>query len=143
MNLFYSFGRAVVASVILIGAYATNDFVSAQQALPKTIRLAGPGNAEGKPFGSGTLGVLKVKSYLEDEFKKDGISQSIGNSRAVLVLQSMRLLPTASLILPVMAVFPISLAVARDCERESSQDMAYRQLISSPAKVRGSTTSRT
>jgi sulfonate transport system substrate-binding protein len=74
MNLFYSFGRAVVASVILIGAYATNDFVSAQQALPKTIRLAGPGNAEGRPFGTGTLGVLKVKGYLEDEFKKDGVA---------------------------------------------------------------------
>src|SRR5580698_7155745 len=73
MSLFYSFSRAVVASVILIGAYAANDFVSAQQAPPKTIRLAGPGNAEGKPFGSGTLGVLKVKGYLEDEFKKDGV----------------------------------------------------------------------
>src|SRR5580698_2121286 len=73
MSLFYSFSRAVVASVILIGAYAANDFVSAQQVLPKTIRLAGPGNAEGKPFGTGTLGVLKVKGYLEDEFKKDGV----------------------------------------------------------------------
>jgi sulfonate transport system substrate-binding protein len=74
MNRFYSFGRAVVASVILIGVCAANDFVSAQQAPPKTIRLAGPGNAEGKPFGTGTLGVLKVKGYLEDEFKKDGIA---------------------------------------------------------------------
>jgi sulfonate transport system substrate-binding protein len=74
VSLFSSFGRVVVASVVLIGAYSANDFVSAQQALPKTIRLAGPGNAEGRPFGTGTLGVLKVKGYLEEEFKKDGIA---------------------------------------------------------------------
>jgi hypothetical protein len=61
MNRLYSFSLALVASVILVGAYAANDFVSAQQALARTIRLAGPGNAEGKPFGTGTLGVLKVK----------------------------------------------------------------------------------
>jgi sulfonate transport system substrate-binding protein len=72
-NLF-SFGRVALASAVLLGAYAANNFVSAQQSLPKVIRLAGPGNAEGKPYGSGTLGILKVKGYLEDEFKKDGVT---------------------------------------------------------------------
>jgi sulfonate transport system substrate-binding protein len=46
---------------------------SAQEAPPTIIRLAGPGNAEGTPFGTGTLGVLKVKGYLEEEFRKDGV----------------------------------------------------------------------
>jgi sulfonate transport system substrate-binding protein len=74
LRYLFSLGRVAVASAVLLGAYAANNFVSAQQSLPKTIRLAGPGNAEGKPFGSGTLGVLKVKGYLEDEFKKDGVT---------------------------------------------------------------------
>jgi sulfonate transport system substrate-binding protein len=74
MKYLYSFSRLAIAIVILLGGYAASDFLSAQQVVPKSIRLAGPGNAEGKPFGTGTLGVLKVKGYLEDEFKKDGIA---------------------------------------------------------------------
>jgi sulfonate transport system substrate-binding protein len=73
LGYLFSFSRVALASAILLGAYAANNFVSAQQPLPKIIRLASPGNAEGKPFGTGTLGALKVKGYLEDEFKKDGI----------------------------------------------------------------------
>jgi sulfonate transport system substrate-binding protein len=45
-----------------------------QEVSPKVIRLAGPGNAEGKPFGTGPLGVLKAKGYLEEEFKRDGVA---------------------------------------------------------------------
>jgi len=59
---------ALCMAVFAVGA------ASAQEALPKVIRLAGPGNADGKPFGTGTLGVLKVKALLEDEFKTDGVS---------------------------------------------------------------------
>jgi sulfonate transport system substrate-binding protein len=58
---------------LVVAAFAA-DLASAQEAPPKVIRLAGPGNAEGKPFGTGTIGVLKVKSYLEEEFKKDGVT---------------------------------------------------------------------
>jgi sulfonate transport system substrate-binding protein len=67
---------AVLIAAVLIVAL-TSTFVaapaSAQEVPPPVIRLAGPGNAEGKPFGTGTLGVLKVKGYLEDEFRKDGV----------------------------------------------------------------------
>jgi sulfonate transport system substrate-binding protein len=58
---------------IVTAAFAA-DVASGQDAPPKVIRLAGPGNAEGKPFGTGPLGVLKVKGYLEEEFKKDGVT---------------------------------------------------------------------
>jgi sulfonate transport system substrate-binding protein len=64
---------ALAALVLLATGLFDSVSVSAQEAPPKVIRLAGPGNAEGKPFGSGTLGVLKVKGYLEDEFKNDGV----------------------------------------------------------------------
>lgn len=64
-------GAAFLALLIPIVAA---DLAAAQEAPPKVIRLAGPGNPEGKPFGTGPLGVLKVKGYLEDEFKKDGVT---------------------------------------------------------------------
>ena len=63
---------SAVLSVVLIGA--STFPCAAQEAPPKVIRLAGPGNAEGRPFGTGTLGVLRVKAYLEDEFKKDNVT---------------------------------------------------------------------
>lgn len=59
--------------VLLVACGLFGEEAWAQEAPPKVIRLAGPGNAEGRPFGSGTLGVLKVKGYLEDEFKDDGV----------------------------------------------------------------------
>ena len=69
---------AVVLSVLVLGSLAAVPGkwaeAKSEEALPKVIRLAGPGNAEGKPFGAGTLGVLKDKAYLEDEFKKAGIA---------------------------------------------------------------------
>lgn len=64
-------GAAAALIVALTAGLAAP--VSAQEAPPKIIRLAGPGNAEGKPFGTGPLGVLKVKGYLEDEFRRDGV----------------------------------------------------------------------
>jgi sulfonate transport system substrate-binding protein len=59
---------------VVVTAIATERAPAQQQeALPKLIRVAGPGNAEGKPFGTGPLGVLRVKGYLEQEFNKDGV----------------------------------------------------------------------
>jgi sulfonate transport system substrate-binding protein len=73
MNCAYFLSRGAVAlAFTLAGAFGSAP-VSAQEAPPKVIRLAGPGNAEGKPFGTGSLGVLKVKGYLEDEFQKEGV----------------------------------------------------------------------
>jgi sulfonate transport system substrate-binding protein len=71
-----TFGRSslrllALVSILAVGAGAA---ANAQEAPPKVIRLAGPGNAEGKPFGTGTLGVLRVKAYLEQEFKPEGVS---------------------------------------------------------------------
>lgn len=66
-------GRVAAILIVLTIGVVTAGSVFAQEAPPKIIRLAGPGNAEGKPFGTGTLGVLKVKGYLEDEFGKDGV----------------------------------------------------------------------
>jgi sulfonate transport system substrate-binding protein len=40
---------------------------------PSVIRLAGQGNAAGKPYGSAVIGVVRAKEYLEKEFAKDGV----------------------------------------------------------------------
>jgi sulfonate transport system substrate-binding protein len=69
-----SFAVGAAAMLVLaVGAF-TAGAAGAQEAPPKVIRVAGPGNAEGKPFGTGTLGVLRVKAYLEAEFKQDGVT---------------------------------------------------------------------
>jgi sulfonate transport system substrate-binding protein len=83
MKSFYFFGREITARDFLFHvAFVPCAFLVAtiavapalaQETPPKIIRLAGPGNAEGKPFGTGTLGVLKVQGLLEDEFKTDGV----------------------------------------------------------------------
>jgi len=67
-------GRLGAALLPLLIAAAALDHASAQEAPPKFIRLAGPGNPEGKPFGTGTVGVLRVKGYLEEDFKNDGVT---------------------------------------------------------------------
>jgi sulfonate transport system substrate-binding protein len=71
LSLAGRFGAALLT--LFIAAFAA-DGAPAQETPPKVIRLAGPGNPEGKPFGTGPLGVLKVKGYLEEEFKKDGVT---------------------------------------------------------------------
>jgi sulfonate transport system substrate-binding protein len=65
---------SAVVGVALAFAVCAVHAASAQEAPPKVIRFAGPGNAEGKPFGTGPLGVLKVKGYLEAEFRNDGVT---------------------------------------------------------------------
>jgi sulfonate transport system substrate-binding protein len=62
------------ALLSLLFPIAAANIACAQEAPPKVIRLAGPGNPEGKPFGTGPLGVLKVKGYLDEEFKKEGVT---------------------------------------------------------------------
>jgi sulfonate transport system substrate-binding protein len=64
--------RAAAMLALSAGAFAAGSAL-AQEVPPKVIRIAGPGNAEGKPFGTGTLGVLRAKAYLEAEFKQDGV----------------------------------------------------------------------
>jgi sulfonate transport system substrate-binding protein len=69
----YSLGVLAAALIVLTTDVVASNPVFAQETSPKIIRVAGPGNAEGKPFGTGTLGVLKVKGYLEDEFAKNAV----------------------------------------------------------------------
>ncbi|HEX3502825.1 MAG TPA: ABC transporter substrate-binding protein [Xanthobacteraceae bacterium] len=71
-----SYRRGVAAAALSVLAFSLLAVAPAraEEAPPKAIRLAGPGNAEGKPFGAGTLGVLKDKGYLDQEFKNDGVA---------------------------------------------------------------------
>jgi sulfonate transport system substrate-binding protein len=41
---------------------------------PKTIRLAGPGNAAGAPYGNSVLGVMRARGLLESQFKGEGVT---------------------------------------------------------------------
>ncbi|HLH94428.1 MAG TPA: ABC transporter substrate-binding protein [Xanthobacteraceae bacterium] len=66
-----AFALRLLAAMAAMASCALSP-LGAQEAPPKTIRLAGPGNAQGTPFGTGTLGVLRVKAYLEQEFKPQG-----------------------------------------------------------------------
>lgn len=40
---------------------------------PSVIRLGGQGAGFGKPYGTGIIGTLQAKGFVEDEFKADGI----------------------------------------------------------------------
>jgi sulfonate transport system substrate-binding protein len=73
MSRVYVVRRLVATLVVALAGALVTAAAFAQESSPKVIRLAGPGNAEGKPFGTGSLGVLKVKGYLENEFQKDGV----------------------------------------------------------------------
>ena len=55
-----SISRAIAALLFLIDAAIAIGSVFAREAPPKVIRLAGPGNAEAKPFSFGALGGLEV-----------------------------------------------------------------------------------
>jgi len=55
-----------------LAALATPALVRAQGKV-EVIRLAGPGNASGRPYGSGTIGVLRGLELLEKEFEADGV----------------------------------------------------------------------
>ncbi|WP_411035628.1 ABC transporter substrate-binding protein [Shinella sp. BYT-45] len=51
---------------------ATPSILRAQTKV-EVIRLAGPGNAAGRPYGSGSIGVLRALELLEKEFEADNI----------------------------------------------------------------------
>jgi sulfonate transport system substrate-binding protein len=63
-----------IAAILAVSASVNVRTVAADESLPKTIRIAGVGNPAGKPFGTGTIGVLRSKGWLEEEFKNDGIT---------------------------------------------------------------------
>ncbi len=56
------------------GVLAMPQLARAAERPPATIRIAGPGNAAGKPYGNNVLGVLRVKGLLEEEFKTEGVT---------------------------------------------------------------------
>lgn len=55
-------------------ALPTTFSIVRAQTKPQVIRLAGPGNAAGRPYGNGSIGILRGLELLEKEFEKDGIS---------------------------------------------------------------------
>ncbi|MGV6873180.1 ABC transporter substrate-binding protein [Pseudochelatococcus sp. B33] len=70
--------KALASGALALSVGLSFTPVRAQTAeeFPKEIRLAAPGNATGKPYGSGPFGVLKAKELLEKEFEKEGITFS-------------------------------------------------------------------
>jgi len=63
--------RAAFAALTVAGVFASG--IAAAEAPPQVIRLAGQGNAAGKPYGSAVIGVVRAKEYLEKEFAKEGV----------------------------------------------------------------------
>ena len=61
-------GFAAAAAV-----FPTTFSITRAQSKPDVIRLAGPGNAAGRPYGNGSIGVLRGLELLEKEFEPDGI----------------------------------------------------------------------
>lgn len=53
--------------------FPTTSSIVRAQSKPAVIRLAGPGNAAGRPYGNGSIGVLRGLELLEKEFEQDGI----------------------------------------------------------------------
>jgi len=64
--------KKLVATIVLVAPLAV-AIEARSETLPAQIRLAGPGNASGAPYGNGVLGVLRAKKVLEDEFKNDRV----------------------------------------------------------------------
>ena len=62
----------LVGSASAVAALSTRAALAAERP-PSVIRLAGPGNASGKPYGNSVLGVIRAKEWLEQEFKDDGV----------------------------------------------------------------------
>lgn len=63
-----------VATVVLTASLLALAAAPARaETPPQVIRLAGQGNAAGKPYGSGVIGVVRAKEYLEKEFARDGV----------------------------------------------------------------------
>ncbi len=65
-------GSLIAAAVTLAVAGFTPVAALAQEK-PKIIRVASFGNAAGKPYGTGAIGVLRAQELLEKEFAAEGI----------------------------------------------------------------------
>jgi sulfonate transport system substrate-binding protein len=64
---------SLIVISLLIGITGI-DSLFADEKKPKVIRIGSAyGGGFGKPFSSGTIGIVHVKGLLEEEFKKDGI----------------------------------------------------------------------
>ena len=65
--------RSFLAGAAAAGTLAAPALSFAAGA-PSVIRLAGPGNAAGRPYGNGTIGLLRGLELLEKEFEADKIT---------------------------------------------------------------------
>lgn len=69
--------RKLLSSLLIAGllvAATEVKFVFAEGKKPKAIRIGSAyGGGYGKPFSSGTIGIVHARGLLEEEFKKDGI----------------------------------------------------------------------
>lgn len=63
---------SLLTIALLVGVFGIPAAFSADN-YPKVIRIGSSGGAYGKPFISGTLGIIHAKGLLEEEFKKEGI----------------------------------------------------------------------
>ncbi|HEV2570252.1 MAG TPA: ABC transporter substrate-binding protein [Beijerinckiaceae bacterium] len=66
MSFGRSFGLALIAAIVSVISVKA-------ETPPSVIRLAGPGNAAGQPYGTNVLGVVRARKVLEEEFKADGV----------------------------------------------------------------------
>jgi sulfonate transport system substrate-binding protein len=73
MNRRQLLGSGIAAASAIAGLGIVRRTARAAVALPETIRLAGPGEGFGKPYGSQILGIARARGLLEDEFKADGV----------------------------------------------------------------------
>ncbi|WP_105385320.1 ABC transporter substrate-binding protein [Neorhizobium alkalisoli] len=65
--------RTFLGLAAAAAALPTTFSIAKAQSKPEVIRIAGPGNAAGKPYGTGPVGVLRARQFLEKEFSNDGI----------------------------------------------------------------------
>lgn len=65
--------RTFLAGTAALGVLAAPSLSLASPKV-EVIRLAGPGNASGRPYGNGTIGLLRGLELLEKEFEADKIA---------------------------------------------------------------------
>lgn len=64
----------MLAAALSLVAMGGSPTVAKAEEKPKAIRIASFGNAAGKPYGTGTIGVVRAQELLEKEFAADGIT---------------------------------------------------------------------
>lgn len=65
--------RTFLGLAVAAAALPATFSIARAQAKLDVIRIAGPGNAAGKPYGTGPIGVTRAREFLEREFAADGI----------------------------------------------------------------------